>query len=63
MSEHPTPPAHSLRDWQLGQLSQELREVKERVTRLESTLTRGMLLLVANLAAVIVSLGQQLLHR
>lgn len=57
----PEDPAAALRDWQLGQLSQELRELKERVTCLETTLTRGMFLLVANLAAVIATLGQALL--
>ena len=41
-------------------LREDLCEVKTRVQRLESTLARGVALLVANLAGVIVSLLRQL---
>ena len=43
-------------------LSDNLRELKERVKNLETTLARGVMLLVANLVAVSISLFQQLYH-
>jgi hypothetical protein len=42
-------------------LKEDLTELKERVDRLEQTLTRGLILLVANLAGVIVTLMRQLI--
>lgn len=42
-------------------LREDLRELKERVSRLEATLARGVLLLVANLAGVVVTLARGLL--
>jgi hypothetical protein len=51
-----------LRDFQMSQLTNEIRELKDRVTRLESTITKGLLLLVANLAGVAASVGQQVLQ-
>ena len=48
--------------FQLKCLDEDVREVKERVQRLETTLARGMMLLVANLAAVCMSLAQQLIR-
>ncbi len=45
--------------FQLKSLDDDVREVKERVQRLETTLGRGVMLLLANLAAVIMSLAQQ----
>ena len=56
------PPVETLRDWQLGQLNQELRELRDRVGRLETTLGRGVLLLIGNLAAVITSLVHQVVN-
>lgn len=47
---------------QVNNLSEDLKELKDRVQRLEATLARGVLLLVANLAGVAVSLAQQLLR-
>jgi hypothetical protein len=41
-------------------LREDLKEVKARVNGLETTLARGVLLLVANLAGVIVSLARAL---
>lgn len=40
-------------------LSESLRELKERVTRVEATMTRGVMLLVANLAGVLVTLARE----
>lgn len=48
-------------EFQMNSLNEDLRELKQRVQRLETTLARGVMLLVANLAAVIMSLAQQLL--
>lgn len=53
----PYKPVH---DIQWMSLREDLCEVKTRVQRLESTLARGVALLVANLAGVIVSLLRQL---
>ena len=44
---------------QFENLTEDLRELKERVGRLESTLARGVLLLVANLAGVVIMLGER----
>ncbi len=48
-------------DVQFRNLEMDLSELKERVRRLETTLARGVMLLVANLACVIVTLAQMLL--
>ncbi len=47
---------------QVNNLAEDIKELKARVQDLETTLARGVLLLVANLVAVVISLGQQLLH-
>lgn len=47
---------------QMNGLNEDLRELKQRVGRLETTLARGVMLLVMNLVAVIVSLAQQLMN-
>ena len=44
-------------------LDSKLMDVKDRVVRLESTMARGILLLVANLAGVVMSLAQQYLQQ
>ena len=44
-------------------LESKLMDVKDRVVRLESTMARGILLLVANLAGVLMSLAQQYLQQ
>ena len=44
-------------------LDSKMMDLKERVTRLESTMARGVMLLVANLAGVVMSLAQQYLQR
>ena len=50
----------TIQDLKLANLSDDLRELKDRVQRLETTLTRGVMLLLANLAAVVVTLVQQM---
>ena len=45
---------------QFRNLTGDLEELKERVRRLESTLARGVMLLVANLVGVVLTLAQQL---
>jgi hypothetical protein len=47
---------------QVNNLAEDIKELKARVQSLETTLARGVLLLVANLVAVVISLGQQLLQ-
>jgi hypothetical protein len=44
------------------QLTENLNEVKDRVARVETTLARGVLLLVANLAAMVVSLAREFIQ-
>jgi len=44
-------------------LESKLMDLKDRVMRLESTRARGVLLLVANLAGVVMSLAQQYLQQ
>ena len=56
----PYEPLYSL---QVETVREDIRDVKERVDRLEGTLARGVLLLVANLIGVTVTLAQQLLSR
>jgi hypothetical protein len=46
---------------QFRTLSRDIDELKERVRGLETTLARGVLLLVANLVGVVMSLAQNLL--
>lgn len=47
---------------QFQYLREDLDELKQRVSRLESTLARGVMLLVANLAGVVISLAQQIIR-
>jgi hypothetical protein len=56
----PYEPLYSL---QVETVREDIRDVKERVDRLEGTLARGVLLLVANLIGVTVTLAQQLLSQ
>lgn len=46
-----------LYELQFGGLREDMHELKDRVGRLESTLARGVLLLVANLVGVVVTLA------
>ncbi len=52
----------NVQDVKLANLADDLRELKDRVQRLESTLARGVMLLLANLAAVVVTLLQQIVR-
>ncbi len=45
---------------QFKNLTDDVNEVKQRVERLETTLARGVMLLVANLVGVVITLAQQL---
>ena len=47
---------------QFQRLRDDLGELKRRVVHLESTLSRGVALLIANLVGVIVTLGHALLR-
>lgn len=47
---------------QFDRLRDDLNELKDRVCRLEATLARGVMLLVANLVAVVMTLAQQLIR-
>lgn len=47
---------------QFENLGNDLTELKERVQRLEATLARGVLLLVANLVGVAMMLAQQVVR-
>lgn len=49
-------------DVKLANLADGLHELKERVQQLETTLARGVMLLVANLVAVVVTLFQQIVE-
>ena len=48
-------------DVQFQNLTGDLDELKERVRALETTLARGVMLLVANLVGVVLTLAQQLM--
>ncbi|MBI4556570.1 MAG: hypothetical protein HY706_03220 [Candidatus Hydrogenedentes bacterium] len=54
-------PYELVHEIQFRHLSGDIEELKQRVRSLESTLARGVVLLVANLAGVVMSLAQQLL--
>ena len=53
---------HLAREVEARNVRADLAELKERVQRLETTLTRGVLLLVANLAGIASVLAQQVLR-
>jgi hypothetical protein len=42
-------------------LSESVRELKERMGRLEATLSRGTTILIANLAGMVITLARQLI--
>ncbi|MBI5093492.1 MAG: hypothetical protein HZB26_13755 [Candidatus Hydrogenedentes bacterium] len=48
---------------QFENLNRDLNELKDRVKSLEVALARGVMLLVANLAGVVIMLAQQIIHR
>ncbi|GMW01791.1 MAG: hypothetical protein AMXMBFR84_29280 [Candidatus Hydrogenedentota bacterium] len=46
-------------DVKVDNLKDDLRDLKDRVQRVETTLARGVMLLVANLTGMVISLAQQ----
>ena len=46
---------------QMGTLREDLAELKARMDRLEALLSRGVLLLVANLTGVVIALAHQIM--
>ena len=56
-------PVRETRDMEFRMLDGRLRDVKRRVERLETAVTRGLVLLVTNLAGIVLSLAQQALER
>ena len=62
----PTTEHHPARDVHAAEfrlLDGRLRDLKERVEKLESAMTRGLMLLVANLAGIVINLAQQALQK
>ena len=59
--ENKTCPHKPVHDIQWSTLREDLSELKTRVQRLETTLARGVTLLIANLAGVVVTLLRQLM--
>ena len=53
---------HRVYEVQFQSFREDVKELKARAQRLEQTLGRGVLLLIANLAGMAVSLWQQLLQ-
>jgi len=51
-----------LYELQFENLNRDLNEVKDRVKSLEAALARGVMLLVANLAGVVIMLVEQILN-
>ena len=55
-------PFHLAYDLQFKELAQDIHELKQRAGTLEATLNRGLMLLVANLASVVVMLAHELIR-
>lgn len=55
-------PYQMVHEVQFRKVEENLSDLRERVQRLETTLARGVMLLIANLACVIGTLAQQLLQ-
>jgi hypothetical protein len=56
-------PAREVHEVEFRLLDGKLRDLKERVEKLETAMTRGLMLLVANLAGIVISLAQQALEK
>ena len=52
-----------IHDAEFRLLDSKLMDLKDRVTRLETTISRGILLLVANLAGVVMTLAQDFMRQ
>ena len=59
----PACPDERIHELEYQVLNDGLHELKERVTRLEATLARGVMLLVANLAGMVMTLTREFLGR
>ena len=59
--ETPVCPFHVAYDVQFRNLAQDIQELKDRVGAVETTMDRGLMLLVANLASVVALLAKQLI--
>ena len=56
-------PQREVNEVEFRLIDTKLRDLKERVEKLETAMTRGLMLLVANLVGIVVSLAQQLLQK
>ena len=56
-------PQREVNEVEFRLLDTKLRDLKERVEKLETAMSRGLMLLVANLAGIIVGLVQQVMGR
>jgi len=56
-------PVRETRDMEFRLLDGRLRDVKRRVERLETAMTRGLVLLITNLAGIVINLAQQALQQ
>lgn len=56
-------PIREARDLEFRLLDGRLRDVKRRVERLETAVTRGLVLLITNLAGIVINLAQQALQK
>lgn len=56
-------PQRKVNEVEFRLLDTKLRDLKERVEKLESAMSRGLMLLVANLVGIVVSLAQQLMQK
>lgn len=62
MNAHPDDPGYrAVAEIQFRTLTRDIDELKDRVRGLETTIARGVMLLVANLVGVVISLAQNLL--
>lgn len=56
-------PTRQVHEVEFRLLDGKLRDLKERVEKLESAMTRGLMLLIANLAGIVINLAQQALQK
>ena len=58
-----TCPSREVQEVEYRLLDGKLGDLKDRVEKLETAMTRGLMLLVANLAGIVINLAQQALQR
>jgi hypothetical protein len=56
-------PQREVNEVEFRLLDTKLRDLKERVEKLETAISRGLMLLVANLVGIVVGLAQQVMGR